>query len=126
MQRSPALVAVVDDDDSIRESLPDLVRELGYTAIAFGSAEELLASPLLDRIDCLLLDVSLPGMTGPELQQLLRRRERAPQIVFITAQADHELCERLLAAGAIDCLSKPFGVPALVHALGKAVASHRR
>src|SRR5687768_17468628 len=100
------LVAVVDDDESVRESLPDLLRASGYAARAFASAEELLDSGDLVRFGCLVLDIAMPGMSGPELQQELRRRGRATPVVFITATGDDSVRPRLLAQGAVDCLFK--------------------
>ena len=83
-----SLVSVVDDDESVRESLPDLLKELGYAVRAFASAEEFLASDCIDQTQCLILDISMPGMSGPDLQQELTRRHREIPIVFITAHGD--------------------------------------
>jgi FixJ family two-component response regulator len=116
-----ALVSVVDDDESVRESLPDLVRELGFDAAAFASAEEFLASDHAGRTRCLLLDVAMPGMSGPELQRELARRGCAIPIVFITAQQDERVAPRLLAAGAVACLFKPFSDTALHDAVTAAL-----
>ena len=85
------LVSVVDDDESVRESLPDLLRELGFDAHAFSSADEFLASEVLDQTDCLILDVAMPGRGGPELQQELATRRPDLPIVFITAHCDESL-----------------------------------
>jgi FixJ family two-component response regulator len=115
------LVSVVDDDESVRESLPDLLRELGFRAEAFASAEDFLASETLQQTRCLLLDISMPGMSGPALQQELTRRQHAIPIVFITAQADDGLRARLLQAGAVDCLYKPFSEAALLDAVTAAL-----
>jgi FixJ family two-component response regulator len=114
--RAP-LVAVVDDDESIREALPDLLRELGFAAQAFASAEEFLASDHGARARCLVLDVAMPGMSGPELQEELRRRGRVIPIIFITAQQDESIRSRLIAAGAMACLFKPFSDTALLDAV---------
>jgi FixJ family two-component response regulator len=114
------LVAVVDDDESVRESLPDLLRESGYAAQAFASAQELLDSGELVRIGCLILDITMPGMSGPELHQELRRRGRAVPVVFITAAGDKTVRPRLLAQGAVDCLFKPFSETALLAAISAA------
>ena len=82
----PSLVSVVDDDESVRESLPDLLRQFGFAARAFSSAEAFLASEVVSETSCLILDVAMPGMSGPDLQlELIRRRQEIP-IVFITAQ----------------------------------------
>jgi FixJ family two-component response regulator len=115
----PPLVSVVDDDESVRESLPDLLRMLGFAADAHPSAEAFLASGFAGRTRCLVLDVAMPGMTGPELQEELARRGHGIPIVFITAQQDETVCPRVLAAGAVACLFKPFSDTALrdaVHA----------
>ena len=114
------LVAVVDDDESVRESLPDLLRTSGYSARAFASAEELLDSGDLMQCGCLILDIAMPGMSGPELQQELRRRGRTVPVVFITANGDETMRPRLLAQGAVDCLFKPFTETALLAALSAA------
>ena len=117
----PSLVSVVDDDESIREALPDLLRQFGFAAEAFASAEAFLASEFVGETSCLLLDVAMPGMSGPELQQeLSRRREKIP-IVFITAYGDASLLRRLLARGAVRCLVKPFSDAALLDAVGAAL-----
>lgn len=116
-----SLVAVVDDDESVRESLPDLLSELGFAVRAFSSAEELLASDCLGQIQCLLLDIAMPGMSGPELQlELGRRRMRIPT-VFITAQQDPGIRPRLIQQGAVECLFKPFSETALLAALRAAL-----
>src|SRR5580765_8175506 len=85
---TPPLITVVDDDESVRESLPDLLREFGFEAQTFSSAEDFLASKAVSETNCLLLDVAMPGMTGPDLQKELRRRDRRVPIVFITAHRD--------------------------------------
>ena len=118
---NPPLVSVVDDDESVRESLPDLLRELGFAAEVFSSAEEFLESGYLGRTRCLVLDVAMPGMSGPELQAELGRRGHAIPIVFITAQHDESICRGLLAAGAVACLFKPFRDTALHEAVSAAV-----
>ena len=107
------LVSVVDDDESVRESLPDLLREFGFAVQAFASAEEFLASDCVGKTRCLILDVAMPGMTGPELQQELTRRGQPIPIVFITAHGDETVRPRLLEQGAVECLLKPFSDAAL-------------
>jgi len=111
------LVSVVDDDESVRESLPDLLRELGYSARAFSSAAEFLASDCVAETRCLILDIAMPGMTGPDLQQELTVRGQEIPIVFITAQADETVRPRSLEQGAVECLFKPFSDVALFEAL---------
>ena len=121
MMDKRSLVSVVDDDESVRESLPDLLRQFGFAAQAFSSAEAFLASDVVNETSCLLLDVAMPGMSGPELQQeLLRRRQELP-IVFITANGDKAVRPRLLAQGAVECLFKPFSETALLDALNAAL-----
>lgn len=115
------LVAVVDDDISVRESLPDLLRQVGLAVQAFASAEAFLASEAVDATRCLVLDVGLPGMSGPDLQQKLTRRGKRVPTVFITAQGDKSLQPRLLAAGAVACLFKPFNDTALIEAVEAAL-----
>jgi FixJ family two-component response regulator len=121
--RQRGLVSVVDDDVSSRESLPDLVNMLGFEAVAFGSAEDFLASDVLADTRCLILDVSLPGMSGPQLQQELSRRDVKIPIIFITARCDLDLRATLLARGAVECLFKPFSEPDLRSALDRAVGT---
>jgi FixJ family two-component response regulator len=116
-------VAVVDDSESVRESLPDLLQQVGFSVQAFASAEEFLASNAADATNCLILDVGLPGMSGPDLQQELTRLGKAVPIVFITAQGDKSLRPRLVAAGAVACLFKPFSDTALLEAVAVAVGA---
>jgi len=119
-QRS--LIAVVDDDESVRESLPDLLKELGFAATAFASAEAFLTSKDLADFRCLILDISLPGMSGLDLQRELRRLKRDIPIVFITARADRRtLRTALVAQGAVECLFKPFSEENLRAALDAAL-----
>jgi FixJ family two-component response regulator len=115
------LVSVVDDDESVRESLPDLLRELGYSVRAFSSAEEFLASDCIGETRCLILDIAMPGMTGPDLQQELTVRGQAIPIIFVTAQADETVRPRSLERGAVECLFKPFSDTTLFEALNAAL-----
>jgi FixJ family two-component response regulator len=116
------LVSVVDDNESVRESLPDLLREFGFAVQAFSSAEEFLASPAVSESRCLILDVAMPGMTGPELQSELARRGNGIPIVFITAYADEARREELIERGAVDCLFKPFADTILIEAVEAAIS----
>ena len=116
-----SLVSVVDDDQSVRESLPDLLREFGFEAKAFASAEEFLASDCVDRTRCLILDIAMPGMSGQDLQEELTRRRRKIPIVFITATGDETVRPLVLARGAVECLFKPFSEAALLGALKAAL-----
>jgi FixJ family two-component response regulator len=122
MMDARALVSVVDDDESVRESLPDLLRQFGFAAAAFSSAAAFLASDVVSQTRCLLVDVAMPGMSGPDLQQELSRRRQQIPIVFITAHGDSTVRPRLLARGAVDCLFKPFSEAALLHAIEAALA----
>lgn len=115
------LISVVDDDESVRESLPDLLREFGFDAQTFSSAEEFLVSGSVSDTNCLVLDVAMPGMTGPDLQRELELRERPIPIVFITGQRDAATRLRLMAQGAVECLFKPFEPNDLLHALNTAL-----
>ncbi len=115
------LVSVVDDDQSVRESLPDLLREFGFAVAVFSSAEEFLASDSMGQTQCLILDIAMPGMTGPDLQrELMLRRQKIP-IVFITALRDETVGPRLLKQGAVACLLKPFSETALMDAIDAAL-----
>ena len=116
-----SLVSVVDDSDSVRESLPDLLQQCGFAVQAFSSAEAFLASDAARASNCLILDIGLPGMSGPELQQELTRRGTMIPIVFITAQCDRSLHPHLVAAGAVACLFKPFSDTALIEAVETAL-----
>ena len=120
MMVTGSLVSVVDDDESVRESLPDLLRELGFVVQAFSSAEEFLASDYVGQTRCLILDVAMPGMSGPDLQRDLTLRRYDIPIVFITAQGDETARSHLLKQGAVECLSKPFSDAALLTALNAA------
>jgi FixJ family two-component response regulator len=117
------LVSVVDDDESVRESLPDMLKELGFAAQAFSSPEEFLGSAYVDQSECLILDVVMPGMSGPDLQRELRLRGQTIPIVFITARADEVLRRRLIEGGAVECLFKPFSEAALLAAVDGALRS---
>lgn len=115
------LVVVVDDDESVRESLPDLLREFGFAARAFASAEEFLLSGDVSNTACLILDIAMPGMSGPDLQGELNRRGQEIPIVFITGHATENVRSPLIEAGAVDCLFKPFGETRLFDALKSAL-----
>ena len=118
-----SFVAVVDDNESVRESLPDLLQEFGLAARVFSSAEEFLASDAISETSCLILDVAMPGMSGPELQRELAHRRQAVPIVFITASRGETIGPRLLARGAVACLFKPFSDNALLEALDTALSA---
>jgi FixJ family two-component response regulator len=115
-------IAVVDDDESVRESLPDLLRELGYEASAFASAREFLESGCLRKSACLILDVAMPVMSGPELQRHLTRRSEQVPVIFITAQGDRNLRAALRRRGAVEVLFKPYSEQELGAALELALS----
>jgi FixJ family two-component response regulator len=115
------LISVVDDDESVRESLPDLLNEFGFDAQTFSSAEEFLASKSVGDTNCLLLDLAMPKMTGPDLQRELMRSERSIPIIFITAHRDGTERLRLIGLGAVECLFKPFEPTDLLQALNTAL-----
>ena len=117
------LVSVVDDDESVRESLPDLLYALGYAARTFSSALEFLSSDALEHSQCLILDIAMPGMSGVELQAELKRRDERIPIVFITATRDETIRARVVELGAVACLTKPFSDTALLEAMR--VALHK-
>ena len=114
------LVSVVDDDESVRESLPDLLKEFGFSAETFASAQQFLPSHSVGKTRCLILDVAMPGMTGPDLQRELSRRGLPIPIVYITAHRDETMRPRLIEQGAVECLFKPFSEAALQKALSSA------
>ena len=116
-----SLVSVVDDDESVRESLPDLLRELGFEVEAFSSGEEFLASECVGETKCLILDIAMPGMTGPDLQRELKLRRKEIPIVFITAHRDETVRPQVLEQGAVECLFKPFSDTALLDAVNAAL-----
>lgn len=120
--RNRALVCVVDDDESVRKSLPDLLGEFGFASSAFGSGQEFLVSEEIRHADCFILDVAMPGMTGPELHSELKRAGYTTPVIFITAQDDPSLAPRLIQQGAVACLFKPFTDTALLEAVTAALA----
>jgi FixJ family two-component response regulator len=115
------LLSVVDDDESIRESLPGLIKEFGFAARAFSSAEEFLSSGAVDETSCLILDIAMPGMSGPELHQELKRRGEEVPVIFITGQKDERIRARVFEQGAAGFLLKPFSDVALLAAIKSAL-----
>jgi len=116
-----SLVSVAADSESVRESLPDLLRYSGFDVQAFSSAEAFLDSETAGATSCLVLDIGLPGMSGPDLQLELRRRGMDIPIVFITAQGEKSLRPRLIGRGATACLFKPFSDIELIEAVNAAL-----
>ena len=115
------LLSVVDDDESVRESLPDLLREFGFAARTFSSANEFLLSDCVDQTRCLILDIAMPDMNGFALQQELKRRGQEIPVIFITAQKDEAIREEAFKQGAVNVLYKPFSDTALLEALNAVV-----
>ena|ERR1700735_2084179 len=114
------LLAVVDDDESVRESLPALLNEFGFDSKTFATAEEFLESGVADKIQCLILDIAMPGMSGPELRRELVKLGYSIPTIFISAHA--EFASRPdMREGAVDCLTKPFSETALLEALKRAL-----
>jgi FixJ family two-component response regulator len=120
MSATANLVSVVDDDESVRESLPDLLRELGFASEVFAGASDFLQSSAASRTKCLILDIVMPEMTGPELRRELLRRGYDIPTIFVTAQADFA-SRPDIREGAVDCLVKPFSEAALLGALKSAL-----
>jgi two-component system, LuxR family, response regulator FixJ len=108
------LIAVIDDDESVRDSVRALLRSAGYRVMTFESAEVFLESRGMEGAECLILDVRMPGMEGPELQVRLNEDNSRVPIIFITAHEDGRVRERVLRAGAVDVLNKPFAPQALL------------
>ena len=117
-----ACISIVDDDESCQESLHALLEACDFEVQIFGSAEEFLASSAWLDSDCLLVDATLPGASGPELQTLLRARNSSIPLVFMTGYDDAELRGRVIAAGAVDCLCKPFEDDEPLSSLERAIA----
>lgn len=115
-------ISVVDDDESVRKSLESLLKSMGNTVEKFSSAEDFLNSEAAAKSDCLILDVRMPGMSGPELQRELKSRGSSVPIIFITAHSDVEVIARVMDDGAVDCLLKPFGEGPLLQAISRALS----
>ena len=115
------LLSLIDDDESVRDSLPDLLREFGFAARAFSSANEFLLSGCVDETSCLLLDIAMPGMSGPELYQELKRLGKEIPVIFITGQTDETIRARVLKLGAEGFLLKPFSDADLLAAIKTAL-----
>jgi FixJ family two-component response regulator len=117
------LISVVDDDDSVRESLSGLIRSVGFGVMVFASAEEFLKSNHLSHTNCLILDVRMPGMNGLELQHRLAASHSSIPVIFITAHGDEEARVRAINGGPIEYLLKPFSEDALLKAIDTALKS---
>ena len=116
-----SLLSVVDDDEMLRESLPELLREFGFAARAFSSGQEFLSSNYVDETRCLILDVAMPEMSGLDLQQELRRRGQAIPIIFISGQKDEDIRKQAFTQGAMRFLYKPFSDSDLLEAVNAAL-----
>jgi FixJ family two-component response regulator len=119
-----SLVAVVDDDESVRESLPDLLKEFGFAVQPFKSGEEFLASEYVEQTKCIILDIAMPGMSGFDVQRELKHRKQQIPIVFITAHKDETTRPGVLGEDAVACLLKPFSDTALLQAMHVALAAN--
>ena len=119
-----AMISVVDDDHSVRESLARLIRSVGFNVQVFGSAEEFLSAGQGRQPDCLILDIRMPGMNGLELQRELSASGRDLRVVFITAHgSDEDVRARALGAGAVDYLLKPLKEEEVLEAIETALSS---
>ena len=117
----PALVAIVDDDESVRDAVGSLFRSMGFQAEPFAGGQEFLGSPKLRAFRCLILDVQMPGMDGLELQQRLAAVSFPIPIIFITAYNDENVRTRAMRGGAVSFLTKPFSDDALLGAVKSAI-----
>ena len=115
------LLSVVDDDEMLRESLPDLLREFGFAARAFSSGHEFLLSDYVGETRCLILDVAMPGMSGLDLQKELKLRGQVIPIIFITGQKDEDIRKQAFSQGAVGFLYKPFSDSDLLDAVNAAL-----
>lgn len=121
MTNTELLVSVIDDDELVREALPVLLKDFGYAVGTFSSGEEFLASDDALYTKCLILDVAMPGISGPDLKRELERRKLNYPVIFITGQRDEALRSRMLQSGAVDCLFKPFSDASLLSVLDLAL-----
>jgi FixJ family two-component response regulator len=122
-EETPKLVAIVDDDELIRGALHGLMKEAGFPALAFGSAEEFLNSGQQEHTACLIADIRMPGMSGLDLQSRLNERHYRIPIIFITAQGDEKMRMQALRAGAVEFLTKPFDDEVLLDSVRAALDS---
>jgi FixJ family two-component response regulator len=122
-QAKPALVAIVDDDDSVRGALQGLMKEVGFPARAFASVEEFLESGEQQQTACLIADIRMPGMSGLELQAKLNAEHCRIPTIFITAHGDEKMRMQALRAGAVEFLAKPFDDEALLESVRAALQS---
>lgn len=119
--RKNELIAIVDDDEYALSGLEDLIESAGYKAATFVSAEDYFAADLVECPVCLILDVHLPGMSGPDLQADLVAAARCPPTVFVTGRLEEHVRKRVTEAGALGYLLKPCNAEALLHCIGRVV-----
>jgi FixJ family two-component response regulator len=124
--RNNPVIAIVDDDSSVRVAMRSLVRSLGFAADTFASAEEFLQSPRVNDSSCVITDMQMPGLSGVELQARLLAEGRSIPIIFVTAFPDEAVEARAMKAGAVCFLIKPFGGRALINALDVALKRQDR
>jgi FixJ family two-component response regulator len=120
------VISIIDDDEFIREATKSLVRSLGYTATVFSSAEEFLQSPHRWNSSCLISDLHMPAMSGAELQDRLIADGDGTPMIFITADSDEKVHKRVLDAGAIGFLRKPFDDECLIECIDKALQATKQ
>jgi FixJ family two-component response regulator len=119
-----ALVGIVDDDESVRESISSLLRSAGYGTAAFESAEAFLNSDHTSEPDCLVLDVRMPGLSGLELQSQLYEKNSVIPIIFVTAHTEDQVRDKAIQQGATAFLDKPFNDEVLLGAIHLAIRIH--
>jgi FixJ family two-component response regulator len=122
---TPSVISVIDDDASVRTATENLLRSHGYTVRTFASAEEFLQSAQLNDTSCVIADVQMPVMSGPELLTVIRGQGHLVPFIFITAFPDASVRAQALNAGAICFLAKPFAGPTLINCLATALQGHR-
>jgi len=126
MRQPDAVIAIVDDDPSVREGLESLVRAAGWRAQTFASAQEFLAHPRAEAPSCLILDLQLPGLSGLDLQKRMAEAELEIPIVFLTGHGNIPASVQAMKAGAVEFLTKPFDEQDLLRAIHEAIARDRR
>lgn len=119
----PTVVAIVDDDELVRNSLEGLMKAAGFSALAFASGEEFLNSSQKEHTGCLIVDIRMPGMSGLELQAKLNKNDHRIPIIFITAQGDEKMRMQALRAGAVKFLTKPLDKGVLIDSVRQALSS---
>jgi FixJ family two-component response regulator len=120
-EEKPTVIAIVDDDELIRNALHGLMKAAGFQSLTFASGEEFLNSGELDRVACLIADIRMPGMSGLELQSELKKDHHRIPIIFITAQGDEKMRMQALRAGAVKFLTKPLDSRVLLDSIHTAL-----